>query len=130
MTFQPGDTEQTISVVTSQDEIDEPDETFEVSLSNPIGGGTLGTPSSSTVTIDDDDGESCSAIFLATKLSSLTLLICTFYSLPADPISVQFVPATYNVGEGGSAGLMVVLSRNPAVEVQVTVTTVPGSATG
>ena len=37
LTFAPGDTEKIISVQTREDETDEPDETFTVTLSNPNG---------------------------------------------------------------------------------------------
>ncbi|HUP22850.1 MAG TPA: Calx-beta domain-containing protein, partial [Thermoanaerobaculia bacterium] len=45
----------TFVVATIEDTIPEPNETFTVSLSNPSGGASLGTPSVATVTIQDDD---------------------------------------------------------------------------
>src|SRR5262249_53913527 len=54
LTFVPGSTSQTISVPIANDVSDEPDETFSVTLSGPYGA-RLGTPSSTTVTITDDD---------------------------------------------------------------------------
>ena len=53
LNFTPGDTSKTIRVQTSQDFIDEPDETFTVTLSNPVNA-TLGD-ATATGTIEDDD---------------------------------------------------------------------------
>ena len=57
-TFAPGETEKTISVQTRGDALDEPDETFTVTLSNPSGA-TL-EDESATGTITDDDVPSLS----------------------------------------------------------------------
>ena len=53
LTFAPGDTEKIISVQTREDETDEPDETFTVTLSNP-NGATI-QDGTATGTIADDD---------------------------------------------------------------------------
>ena len=58
MTFQAGETDQIVTVSTLEDAVNEPDETFMVSLSNPTGGGAIGSSGSATITIQDDDGES------------------------------------------------------------------------
>jgi hypothetical protein len=55
LNFADGDTSETITVSIINDTIDEPDETFTVTLSNATGGASLGTTSVSTVTIVDDD---------------------------------------------------------------------------
>ncbi len=54
LNFADGQTSQTITVAITDDAADEADETFTVALSNPTGGATLGT-STSTVTILDND---------------------------------------------------------------------------
>ncbi len=56
LTWADGDTaDKTVSVTLCDDPSNEPDETFGVSLSGPAGSAALGTPSSATVTIKDDD---------------------------------------------------------------------------
>ncbi len=50
-----GQTVGTFSIPIVNDNIFEPAETFTVTLSNPTAGAVLGTPSSATVTINDDD---------------------------------------------------------------------------
>ncbi|MEY2518221.1 MAG: large repetitive protein, partial [bacterium] len=54
-TFAAGATTATISVTVIGDATVEPNETFTVTLSNPTGSLTLGSPSSATVTITNDD---------------------------------------------------------------------------
>jgi hypothetical protein len=53
--FQPGTQSQTFSVTTLTDTLDEENETVNLSLSSPTGGATLGSQSTATVTIQDDD---------------------------------------------------------------------------
>jgi CSLREA domain-containing protein len=55
LTFDPGVTTRTFNVSIVDDHADEPDETFVVTLSDPGGGATLGTPTTETVIITDDD---------------------------------------------------------------------------
>ena len=54
LTFNPGDTSKTISVTIVQDAIDETDETFTISLSNPTNSAI--SVATGTVTITDDEG--------------------------------------------------------------------------
>ncbi len=54
--FADGDAEpKSFQVTIVNDDADEPDETFTVTLSNPQGGATLGAPAAAVVTILDDD---------------------------------------------------------------------------
>ena len=57
LTFSAGDTSKTLTVSITDDSVDEPNETFTVSLSSPSNA-TLGSTDSSTVTIEDDDAAS------------------------------------------------------------------------
>lgn len=54
-TFTSAQTSQTVSVTTVDDTTVESAETFTMSLSNPTGGSTVGTPGSATATINDND---------------------------------------------------------------------------
>ena len=55
LTFMPGDTTATFTVQTTADTVDEDDETFTVTLSNPSSSATLATDPTATGTIRDDD---------------------------------------------------------------------------
>ncbi|MEZ5425308.1 MAG: Calx-beta domain-containing protein [Pyrinomonadaceae bacterium] len=53
--FADGEAMQTFNVTICPDAVDEPDETFDIALSNPTGGAVLGTPANAVATITDDD---------------------------------------------------------------------------
>ena len=55
LTFMPGDTTATFTVQTTDDTVDEDDETFTVTLSSPSSSATLATDPTATGTIKDDD---------------------------------------------------------------------------
>lgn len=55
VTFPPGETTQTIPIPIVNDNIIEPDETINLTLVDPTGGATLGTPNTATFTIVDND---------------------------------------------------------------------------
>jgi hypothetical protein len=62
-------TAKTISIPIVNDSIAEPAETFTVVLSSPSAGMTLGTPSTATVTITDDEGATSAATELRFSLT-------------------------------------------------------------
>ena len=53
LSFAPGSTRQVVQVPTREDDLDEPDETFTVTLSNPVGA-TLGDGTATGTIVDDD----------------------------------------------------------------------------
>ena len=100
LTFAPTITSRTIVVPITKDTINEPAETFTVTLANPTGGAILGAPSTTTVTITDDD--------------------------PAG--TVQFSQLSYAVVEGGTATITVTRTGT-AGPVSVSYATSNGTAT-
>jgi Ca2+-binding RTX toxin-like protein len=87
VSFADGDTtNKTIIIPILNDTIDEPNETINLSLSNPTGGAAIGTQSTSTVTILDDDPTPTPGI-------------------------LQFAASTYSINEDGSAIAAVTVNR-------------------
>ena len=101
LVFAPGVTVQTFSVALNDDALDEPDETFTVSLNSPISA-TLGVPAQAVVSILDDDApptvqfsqddystlESAGSTTITMKLSAPSSLTITV------PYTVSDVSAT------------------------------------
>lgn len=107
VSFGPGETQKTIVVTINDDSFVEGDENFGVNLSNPSPGAALGTPSSASVTISDNDGGAN---------------------------TVQFNPSAYSVKEtpGNSTVMLSVIATrfgDPNVTIFVNYTTSNGSAT-
>ena len=99
ITFKAGETSKTIEIKTTQDTIHEGSESFTVTLSDPAGA-TLGTASTATVTITDDDA--------------------------VPEISVAGAAVT----EGGTARVTVSLDRPSSKDVTVWWQTADGTAGG
>jgi hypothetical protein len=101
LTFAPGQTSQSFMVAILNDELDEPNETAEVTLSAPVNG-ALGVPASATLTITDDD------------------------PMP----SIHFTQSAYEVSEGNTtAAVSVTLSAASSFTVTVHYATSDGTAT-
>jgi len=74
----------TITVPILNDSVPESSETFTATLTSPTGGATLGTPSTATVTITDDDGANVSATHSAGSYrAGTTLTISGQFTYPA-----------------------------------------------
>ncbi len=100
LTFPPGTTTQNVVVTVLDDDLDEPDETYDVKLYSPVNAAITDGVGSATI-IDDD-----------------------FYPL------VSISPGTATVPESGTAAFNVVLSQASNLMVQVTYQTVNGTAIG
>ena len=93
LSFAPGDAERCLDISVTDDDVDETDETFDVTLSNVTGGdATLGSQTTTTITIDDDDTR-----------------------------GVSVSTAELEVDEGDSESYTVVLDSEPTANVTVTV---------
>jgi hypothetical protein len=100
LTFSPGDIFQTFSVPITDDSMDEPVEAISLTLTNPVNA-SLGTPSTSTLEIVDNDG------------------------VP----TVQFGAANFNINEGDGNAMIEVTLSNPSSEpVTVTYASSDGTA--
>jgi hypothetical protein len=103
LTFAALEASKTISVMIHPDDIAEGNETIVLTLSNPTGRATLGTPSSITITIVDDER----AVFFASAGVTLSeaALSTTVTLLRSGPAAGGFtVPVTIGAGSTAVAG--------------------------
>ncbi len=94
VTFASGETEKTFAVSATDDDVDEDEETVTLGFGTRPDGVTLGSQSSATVTLADDDAR-----------------------------GVTVTPTALTVDEGGDETYTVVLDSEPTADVAVTVTT-------
>jgi WD40 repeat protein len=83
LTFGPGVTSQSFTIPITQDALDEPDETVDLTLTSPTGGAAMGAQSTAVLTIVDDEPG-------------------------PQPGSLQFSSPTYSLGEAGPAATITV----------------------
>jgi parallel beta-helix repeat protein len=103
LNFAAGETSKILPITVFNDALDETNETFTVTLSNPAGGATLGNPNTITVTIIDDDPQpaiSISDVSLAEGNSGLTNL---GFNVSLSAASGQTVTVNYATIAGGTA---------------------------
>ena len=104
LTFQPGDTSELLTVNVANDIVDEDDEDVRINLSSPVNA-TLGTPSSHTLTIKDND---TSAVSFAAASSMVDednnggVLVRVRLTTPSSKtVSVQFTVSGTSTAESG-----------------------------
>ena len=100
VTFQSGEQEKSIGITATQDDIDDDNETVELSFGTLPAGVSAGSPATAMVSITDDD---------------------------APQVTVSFEQASYTVKEGDSVTVKVTLSADPERAVTVPVTATPGN---
>jgi uncharacterized delta-60 repeat protein len=79
LTFAPGDTSKTFAIPIIDDSYAEGDETFQVALSNPSIGVTLGAPATATVTIIDNDAVNGPNPILLTSSAGVSFFVRQHY---------------------------------------------------
>jgi uncharacterized repeat protein (TIGR01451 family) len=104
LTFAPGDTQKTITVLINQDHFVESSETFTVTLSNPING-SLGGQTTAAVSITDDDS--------AAKTPVPRLFV-------SDVSKLQVTPATNSTAR--AAGIVQLSPDEATASVSLTIT--------
>ena len=95
----PSGSTQTIEVSIFDDSVDEPGETFAITLSNPVGG-ALGTPNTHTVTIDDNDPTPLISITDMTVIEGSSGTVNAFFTVTQSALSSQVVTVNYGTADG------------------------------
>ncbi|WP_197480191.1 CARDB domain-containing protein, partial [Anabaena sp. 4-3] len=101
--FADGEISKTVTIPLVNDTQFEPDETINLSLSNPTGGATLGTQTTAVVTIINDDAP--------------------------QPGTLSFNTTNYTVNENGTANINLIRTGGSDGEISVTITPSDGTAT-
>ena len=86
LTFNSGDTEESITFAATDDSVDDDDESVLLSFGTLPAGVSAGSPATATVNITDDD---------------------------VPTVTVRYEQASYTVGEGSSVVIKVILSADP-----------------
>jgi len=97
VTFAPGETSKPVTVLVNPDTVDEPDETFTVTLSAPVGAGLIDPTGVGTIVDDDRDGVfSCTGT--AANVIGITAAVANPANLPCVDDSKTVLDATLNAG--------------------------------
>jgi len=126
LTFAPGETTQTITVTTTPETVLEADETYTITLSNPVDAEILDGQGLGTIV--NDDMNPMISISDATVVEGDTGLTDLVFTVSIDQPSTQDVTVTVNTADGtATAGddyqpLVGTLVTIPAGETEVTVT--------
>ena len=97
VTFAPGETTKPVTVLVNPDTVDEPNETFTVTLSAPVGAGLVDPTGIGTIVDDDRDGAfSCTGT--AANVIGITAAVANPANLPCADDSKTVLDATLNAG--------------------------------
>jgi hypothetical protein len=97
VTFAPGETAKPVTVLVNPDTVDEPNETFTVTLSAPVGAGLVDPTGIGTIVDDDRDGTfSCTGT--AANVIGITAAVANPANLPCADDSETVLDATLNAG--------------------------------
>lgn len=105
LTFADGETSKTFTVGIINDTVDENDESFSVFIINVTGTGSLGSPNSATVTIQDDDAPPSLSIGDAVQIEGNSGTRSMVFPVTLSAVSGKQITVNYSSADGtASAG--------------------------
>ncbi|HEV2706792.1 MAG TPA: Calx-beta domain-containing protein [Pyrinomonadaceae bacterium] len=100
LVFSGTEASKTFDVPIHSDTLDERDETVSLTLSNPTGGATLGSQSSASLTIEDDDAPPKATIADVTVAEPLTGTTSAVFTVTLSAASAQLITLDYETEDG------------------------------
>ena len=110
--FQDGQTSRTITVTLLDDSVPEAGESIKLTLTNPVGGASLGSPAQAVLTITDDDSQPTLSISNATLTEGNAGTTNATFTVTLSPASGQQVIVAYATTNGTAVAFTDYLSRS------------------
>ena len=125
VSFADGEASKSFNVSICPDTLDEANETFNVTLSNPTGGAVLGTPTTAIVTINDDDPSPSLSINDVSQNEGNSGTSTFAFTVTLSSVSGQTVTVNYQTADGTAT-----VANNDYVAIPSTALTfAPGETT-